>query len=801
MPSTNPPPRRLTSRRATTSLVLAGLLTGLVTGVGAPVMAGPPSAPRPVAPQLHTLKLSGVDSAALQGLRASGTGTPDVLAPDALAPDVLAPDVLTAPRRTKPFELVGVTWVAAATTPQVEVAVRTRTAGRWSGWERLELADGLAPGEAADEAAAISRQGTAPYYAGESDGVQVRVDVRRGRLPQDLRADLVDPGESTADAHLTASAPATGSATEAAAATSAPPMVISRAGWGADESLRNGGPRYDATIQAAFVHHTGTGNYYGPDDVAAQLRGIYAYETQSLGYSDMAYNFLVDRFGRIFEGRAGGMDLPVVGAHTGGFNTDTFGVAALGNFDVVDVPSETVRSIAKVVGWKLSLFGRDPLGGTVLTSAGGGTSRYPAGTRVNVRVVSAHRDVGYTACPGQYLFADMSALRSMAKTFMDQRFPSPINKETTFVPVRPTKLFATRTGFGPVPRGRLGPGEQVAVPMRGRAGVPASRAVTAVAVQLTGKSTRGGVLATYPTHRPSTVRTVSLAAGRTAESHVVAKLGDRGRVTFRNGRGDTHVRADVYGYYVRGTSGLGFHPTAPTRVYDTTDRHLPLQPREARRIPLAGVSGIPAGAAAVAVNVVVKKSTARGKVAVYPSTIERPRVALARFAPGQSVRRLAMVGLSRAGNVRLWNRRGKTHVALDVVGWYGPASLGAGDSYVPVRPWRVQAGGSTAPTGRLDAGRTVSVEVAPDTGPVPADATRVVLSLSATRPDRATALTAWEAETPQPALPSLTAAAGTDSTNLVVAPASQWGWMSLANRRGSAGVTVDVVGYFTPRSQ
>lgn len=773
-----------------TALVVTGLVSGFVTGPSGPALARPGSSPRPVAPQLHTLELSGVDRAALVGLRTSGAD---------------APEVLTAPRRTEPFELLGVTWAAAAADRDIDVAVRTRTAGRWSGWERLELADGLAPGEAADEAAAISRQGTAPYYAGESDGVQVRVDVRRGRLPQDLRADLVDPGESTADAHLTAAAPATGSATgpatEAAAATSAPPMVISRAGWGADESLRNGGPRYDATIQAAFVHHTATGNYYGPDDVAAQLRGIYAYETQSLGYSDMAYNFLVDRFGRIFEGRAGGMDLPVVGAHTGGFNTETFGVAALGNFDIVDVPAETVRSIAKIVGWKLSLFGRDPLGSTVLTSAGGGTSRYPAGTRVNVRVVSAHRDVGYTACPGQYLFADMDSLRAQTESFMDRRFPAAINKETTFVPVRPAKLFATRTGFGPVPRGRLGPGEQVAVPMRGRAGVPASRAVTAVAVQLTGKSTRGGVLATYPTHRPSTVRTVSLAAGRTAESHVVAKLGDRGRVTFRNGRGDTHARADVYGYYVRGTSGLGFHPTAPTRVYDTTDRHLPLQPREARRIPLAGVSGIPAGAAAVAVNVVVKKSTARGKVAVYPSTIERPRVALARFAPGQSVRRLAMVGLSQSGNVRLWNRRGKTHVALDVVGWYGPASLGAGDSYVPVRPWRVQAGASTAPTGRLDAGRTVSVEVAPDTGPVPADATRVVLSLSATRPDRATALTAWEAETPQPALPSLSAAAGTDSTNLVVAPASQWGWMSVANRRGSAGVTVDVVGYFTPRSQ
>ncbi|MDQ3430672.1 MAG: hypothetical protein M3467_00290, partial [Actinomycetota bacterium] len=125
-----------------TALVVTGLVSGFVTGPSGPALARPGSSPRPVAPQLHTLELSGVDRAALVGLRTSGAD---------------APEVLTAPRRTEPFELLGVTWAAAAADRDVEVAVRTHTAGRWSGWERLELADGLAPGEAADEAAAISR--------------------------------------------------------------------------------------------------------------------------------------------------------------------------------------------------------------------------------------------------------------------------------------------------------------------------------------------------------------------------------------------------------------------------------------------------------------------------------------------------------------------------------------------------------------------------------------------------------------------------------------------------------------------
>ncbi|EBF6878342.1 cold-shock protein, partial [Salmonella enterica subsp. enterica serovar Saintpaul] len=103
------------------------------------------------------------------------------------------------------------------------------------------------------------------------------------------------------------------------------PTIITRAQWGADESLR-GSKTLNSTVKAIVIHHTAGTNDYTQETAAAQVRGIYAYDTQGLGWADIAYNFLVDKWGRVYEGRAGSITQAVRGAHAMGFNTDTMGI-------------------------------------------------------------------------------------------------------------------------------------------------------------------------------------------------------------------------------------------------------------------------------------------------------------------------------------------------------------------------------------------------------------------------------------------------------------------------------------------
>ena len=150
------------------------------------------------------------------------------------------------------------------------------------------------------------------------------------------------------------------------------PPIISRAMWGADESRRSGKTKYSGTIKAAFIHHTVSTNNYTPEEAAKQVRNLYQWFTRGLRYNDMAYNFLIDRYGRLYEGRGGGMDRAVIGGHTAGFNDDTFAVSAIGDFRTFR-PSPTDQaaineSLASLLAWKLSMSQRDPNGTTILTS-------------------------------------------------------------------------------------------------------------------------------------------------------------------------------------------------------------------------------------------------------------------------------------------------------------------------------------------------------------------------------------------------------------------------------------------------
>lgn len=305
------------------------------------------------------------------------------------------------PRNTEPFSLLGVTWTGESSPGRYDVAVRTRSGGEWTGWTPLEVSY--------DEGERGGRAGTAPYWSGASDGVQMRFTVRDGERPEDIELALIDPGRSPADREA---APELQSADQ--------PTIRTRADWGADESLRTDGPRYTSTIKAGFVHHTAGVNDYTEADVPSIIRGIYAYHVKSRRWSDIGYQFLVDKFGRLWEGRYGGVDKPVLGAHAGGFNTNTFGVSALGTFTEAEAREDMQQAIADLMAWKLSRHDRDPQGKTVLVSSGGGTSRYPEGERVTVDVISGHRDVGRTECPGGRLYAALPQIRRAAAAQIEE---------------------------------------------------------------------------------------------------------------------------------------------------------------------------------------------------------------------------------------------------------------------------------------------------------------------------------------------------------------------------------------------
>ena len=265
------------------------------------------------------------------------------------------------PQPVTGYATVGVTWKHGVDVPddEIVVAVRSRQDGTWSAWEPLEYHEEHGPDPGSAEALA-SRPGTSPVVVGAVDDVQVRIETVDGEVPTGARLAVVDPGETDHvrreeaaidTAALGSDGPSSGGGEPAATLTAATggadtgalvatpghvtpkPRIFSRSQWGADERMRDKSSLSYYEVHAGFVHHTVNANGYTRAQVPSLLRGIYAYHTQSQRWSDIGYNFVVDRFGRIWEGRYGGVDRPVVGAHTLGYNEYSFAMSALGNFE------------------------------------------------------------------------------------------------------------------------------------------------------------------------------------------------------------------------------------------------------------------------------------------------------------------------------------------------------------------------------------------------------------------------------------------------------------------------------------
>ncbi len=330
-----------------------------------------------------------------------------------------------------PFSLVALTGDLAGTSTRVRAK---RPDGSWGPWYQTEYETAAPDGSPAGEGSAEGPRSTDPVFVGTTTTVQIAVTrpldaavtaspaaspddlgyrpaAREQPFGQNISAILISPPQAPAETHWT---PPAGVLMPGQA-----PRIISRAEWGADESLRCGSPQYDNGIRAAVIHHTAGSNDYSPLESAGIVKAIYTYHSKTLGWCDIAYNALVDKYGQVFEGSAGGLTKAVEGFHTGGFNRNTWGVAMVGNFDDVPPTPMQLRTVGRLLGWRLGLDGVDPKGTVALESAGSHYTTFAAGTVATLPTIFTHRDVGNTDCPGNAAYALMDEIRDIASHFND----------------------------------------------------------------------------------------------------------------------------------------------------------------------------------------------------------------------------------------------------------------------------------------------------------------------------------------------------------------------------------------------
>lgn len=406
------------------------LLTSMVTPVAASPASGPPVAVPAVASLVRKPLMEAEATLPEQpgGARSASAASADESVP--LLPGAPGRKVATEQAR-----MVGLSW-SGVKPDRVEIRSQNLD-GSWTPWLAVSFTDGAEPGAAPPAT-------TEPAWIGDASAFETRATRDGQDVTSELTALLVTtpskafdskpaaitsgkttrrsavlPGTSTDPSDASpfaeaALAPGAGSLAPSVLNMTTPMPIFSRGDWGADESLRGSSPSYGPGLRSAVVHHTDTTNNYQPNDVPAQIRGFYVYHVQGNGWADIGYNALVDRFGRVWEGRYGGLDLNVVGAHALGFNSNSFGISMIGTFDSVP-PSPLQEAVAQMIAWKFRLNGiTDPKGSVQLTAQADGTL-WPRGTVVTKSRIIGHRDVNSTTCPGTGGYVALPWIRDRAQ--------------------------------------------------------------------------------------------------------------------------------------------------------------------------------------------------------------------------------------------------------------------------------------------------------------------------------------------------------------------------------------------------
>ena len=391
-----------------------------------------------------------------QATGAAGAPVPSIL-PAATDPQADAA-LLTDPLEVDRFFVAGFTWTGGADLPDgVRIYLRVRENGSWSPWYLSEAAD-----SGRDDRAT---PGTGEFVTGGADAIQASVvgssppaGLKLALVPSrpqgeevlgaddlttteaaptpviedasatDNQGTQVDPAAMTlsaspapvvqpAAASVAAPAAVPVVAPAATTANGLPVAVTTRAEWGANASYMSWDPEY-ARAGHVVVHHTAGTNSYSAGQSASIVRGIYYYHAVVLDWGDIGYNFLVDKFGTVFEGRSGSVAAPAgrmsIGAHARGVNTGTMGISMMGDYSTVSPSDAQLSSVGKMAGWFLKRAGISDVTGWAGLHVWT-TERYQAGSTISMPRILGHRDVGYTTCPGNVGYSKLGAIRAIAK--------------------------------------------------------------------------------------------------------------------------------------------------------------------------------------------------------------------------------------------------------------------------------------------------------------------------------------------------------------------------------------------------
>ena len=396
-----------------------------------------------------------------QTMGAAGGPAPSIL-PAATDPQADAA-LLTDPLEVDRFFVAGFTWTGGADLPDgVRIYLRVRENGSWSPWYLSEAAD-----SGRDDRAT---PGTGEFVTGGADAIQASVvgsslpaGLKLALVPsrpqgeevlgaddlktteaaptpviedasasQSQQGSQVDPAAMTLSASpapvaqpaaASVASPATAPATVPVVAPAAtttnglPVAVTTRAEWGANASYMSWDPEY-ARAGHVVVHHTAGTNSYSAGQSASIVRGIYYYHAVVLDWGDIGYNFLVDKFGTVFEGRSGSVAAPAgrmsIGAHARGVNTGTMGISMMGDYSTVSPSDAQLSSVGKMAGWFLKRAGISDVTGWAGLHVWT-TERYQAGSTISMPRILGHRDVGYTTCPGNVGYSKLGTIRAIAK--------------------------------------------------------------------------------------------------------------------------------------------------------------------------------------------------------------------------------------------------------------------------------------------------------------------------------------------------------------------------------------------------
>ena len=304
----------------------------------------------------------------------------------------------------EPFTMAGMSWTGAGPT---RVWYRLASGeGPWTEWEEVHVDDGHSPDWDTAEFA-NQRGGTDPVYTGPQDRIQFRF---AGPRPKAARAALVDTTERTTSflqKLVNRLAPV--------AAESAPlqPQIRPRTDWDPTNRCEPRDIPDENQVTAAFVHHTSTSNSantYPASEVPNIILSYCLYHRNSRGWDDIGYNFLIDRFGRAWEGRAGGIERAITGAHTAGFNSYSTGIALIGYFGTSTPSASAQQALIDTLTWKMGLHNLDPKGNTTVVSKG--SAKYEEGTVVTLPTIAGHRDAQSTACPGNACYGLLGSFRN-----------------------------------------------------------------------------------------------------------------------------------------------------------------------------------------------------------------------------------------------------------------------------------------------------------------------------------------------------------------------------------------------------